>query len=153
MIRVFALFSLILLAGCATTGMTAAPIAVANVGPVSLSFGDLPDTPNAVQDTFDSAFGVEAPLHGIPFDAGDSGTVIVQGYLSVAGSASGTLLIYVFDFVDRDGNRLTRIGGQMSTEEAPTDPWDAVDYALVQAVAARVLGEFRVWLDDNRVSA
>ena len=119
MIRVLALLSLILLAGCTATGMTATPIVIANVGPVSLSFADFPDAPNRVQDNFYSTFAVDAPIRGIPFDPGDSGTVIARGYLSVAGSASGTLLIYVFDFVDQDGNRLTRVGGQMSTQQAP----------------------------------
>jgi len=152
-IRVLALFSLILLAGCTATGMTATPIVIANVGPVSLSFADFPDAPNRVQDNFYSTFAVDAPIRGIPFDPGDSGTVVARGYLSVAGSASGTLLIYVFDFVDQDGNRLTRVGGQMSSPQAPEDPWDAVDNALIEGVVSHVLDEFRSWLDDNRVTA
>lgn len=153
MIRVLALISVLLLAGCTTTGTPASPIAVANVGSVSLSFADLPDAPSRVRDAFASAFASEAPQHGIPFDAGTGGTVIARGYLSVAGSASGTLLIYVFDFEDSSGNRLTRIGGQMSSEAAAPDPWDAVDSTLVEGVVTHVLDEFRSWLDDNRVSA
>lgn len=153
MIRVLALFSVLLLAGCATTGNDAAPYAVADIGPVSLSLADLPDTPSRVESAFYSAFATEAPRRGVPFAPGTSGTIIVRGYLSVAGSASGTLLIYVFDFEDKDGNRLIRIGGQASSQTATTDPWEAVDNALIGGVVTRVLDDFRRWLDDNRVSA
>ncbi len=153
MIRVLALISIFLLAGCTTTGPAATSAAVANTGSVSLSLADLPDTPDRVQDAFSSAFAIEASAHGIQFDPGAGGTVIARGYLSVAGSASGTLLIYVFDFEDGNGNRLTRIGGQTSSEAASPDPWDAIDSTLVDGVVTHVLDEFRRWLDDNRVSA
>ncbi len=151
MIRVISLIAVILLAGCTTTMQGPATPQIAGIGSVSLSMYDFPDAPNRVQDTFYSTFATAAPLRGIAFNPGLDGTVRVRGYLSVAGSASGTLLIYVFDFEDSAGNRLTRIGGQTSTHSAPNDPWDAVDYTLARGVVDDVLDQFRAWIDDNNV--
>lgn len=152
MVRLAALLSLVLLAGCVTPAISNDP-ARSSVPPgIVLSLTDVGDAPNRVQDLFYTAVGERAFLRDIPFDPGLGGTVWMRGYLSTVASASGTLLVYVFDFDDRTtGQRLVRVGGQINSRASPGDPWEIVDYSLASEVADDVLAQFQDWANQNGV--
>lgn len=152
MIRIAALLSAILLTGCVTSATSdVANQSVAERANISLSFDDVGDAPNRVQDAFYVAFGDVAFLADIPFDPGVDGTYSVQGFLSVVGSESGTLLIYVFEFDNRVGQRVVRVSGQVSSRATPEDPWDIVDYDMARSLAEEAIDEFEDWLRENYV--
>ena len=150
MIRVLALIPVLLLAGCLVVD-DRPPLQIAGVGQVSLSFLPVFDVPDDVEDALDEAFDDEAFIRGIDFDPSVGGTVGISSYVSVVASGSGTLVIYVFDFADRAGNRLLRVGGQMSSPKSPDNPWEVLDYDLARDIAEEVLGEFEDWLEQNGV--
>lgn len=151
MIRVLSLVSAILLAGCTTVAMEPAPPPqVAGIGIVSLSFLGMDDVPEHVEELFEEAFDHRAFFHRIDFER-RNGTVGIVGYMSVVSSGAGTLVVYVFDFVDRAGNRLLRVGGREITTAAPENPWDVITEDFAEDLAEEALDEFDDWLDDNRV--
>lgn len=149
MLRLAALLAAIALAACTTTPTTPA----SNAQPaVTLSMRDLQDAPNRVQDLFYAALSQEAFLQdGIAWDPGVTGEVVVRGFLSIVASDSGTLLIYVFDFEDRSGQRLLRVSDQVNSRSTPDDPWDIVDFSFAADIWDDVLDQFADWLAQNSV--
>lgn len=146
MIRVLSLVSILFLAGCST--LSGSSLQVAGVGTVSLAILDIADAPAPAEATLSEAFGDSASAHGIDFSE-DVGTVGIHGYLSFAPSSVGTLVVYVFDFVDQAGNRLVRASGQANSPLSPSNPWDVIDSALATTIVNDALDTFEAWAADN----
>ncbi len=70
----------------------------------------------------------------------------VQGYLSAVGGPSGTVLVFVWDIADRNGQRVHRVSGQESSTKGAPDPWAAVDGETLQIVALRTVDAIAAWL-------
>jgi hypothetical protein len=70
----------------------------------------------------------------------------LQGYLSAVGGPSGTVLVFVWDIADRNGQRVHRVSGQESSTKGAPDPWAAVDAETLRIVALRTVDAFAAWL-------
>ncbi len=146
MIRVIALVSVLFLAGCSTLGGSS--VQVAGIGSVSLSIVDIPDAPAVAETQFSQAFDSGTSDRGIAFSH-DTGNVGIYGYISFAPSSVGTLVVYVFDFVDQAGNRLFRMSGQATSPSSPADPWEVIDPALAATIVDDALDAFEDWAAVN----
>jgi hypothetical protein len=153
-IRALRLAPLVFLAGCVATagGYPAAPPQVASIGEVELGLAEMDGVPVEVQLLMMEEFDRASFTRRITFDA-PAPSIEIRGYLTVVASGAGTLFIYVFDFEDRSGRRLLRVGGQVSSLETPPDPWEAFDRDLADQIVDHVFGEFDAWLAENAVGA
>jgi hypothetical protein len=75
-----------------------------------------------------------------------SATYVVKGYLSAIGDNRGTLLVYVWDVTDRNGQRLHRVSGQEPGGGSSTDPWSGITDEAVQNAAARTIDDLVSWV-------
>jgi hypothetical protein len=153
-VRALRLAPLVFLAGCVATAGSypAAPPQVASIGEVELSLEEMDDVPVDAQILIVDEFDHEAFTRRIKFDAPNP-SIEIKGYVTVVASGAGTLFIYVFDFEDRSGRRLLRVGGRVSTPETPADPWAAFDRHLADQIVDHVFDEFDAWLAENAVGA
>ncbi len=152
--RVLRLAPLVLLAGCVATAGSypAAPPQVASIGEVEFGFGEMDGVPVEVELLITGEFDRASFARRIKFDT-SSPSVEIRGYLTVVASGAGTLFVYVFDFEDRSGRRLLRVGGQVSSLETPPDPWTAFDRQLAVQIVGHIFEEFDEWLAENAVGA
>lgn len=153
MVRALSLAPLIFVAGCV---MTPAPLPqppqIPSIGEVRLALDDMEGVPDEVRELVYREIDQQAFSRGIAFDS-HSVTVEIHGYLSVVAGGPGTLVIYVFDFEDRSGRRLFRVGGQATSLEAPADPWDAFDRELADRIVDELFEAFDQWVAENAVGA
>ncbi|WP_371312005.1 hypothetical protein [Pseudovibrio flavus] len=77
---------------------------------------------------------------------GAPATYRVKGFLSATGSQDSSVVFYVFDIVDANGNRLQRIEGQESSEGGTGDPWAHVTRDTLERIAARSVVAIEAWL-------
>lgn len=147
MIRVLSLLLVLALAACATTdnSTTTTPIpppTAANAGGVTLTA--IEGAPDAVTSTLTAAFHATAAGRGLR--ANEAGAAFsFHGYFSVVGSTAGTLLIYVWDVTSADGDRVTRISGQISSTQIAADPWTVVAASLAAQAIADTFDDFQTW--------
>jgi hypothetical protein len=79
--------------------------------------------------------------------SGDPATThMLKGYLAAISDNRATTVIYVWDVLDRSGNRLHRIQGQRKVEGAAGDGWQAVSPDVMRAIGDTTIDEFAVWL-------
>lgn len=151
MVRLFVIAPLLLLAGCLTAVPPPPSPQLAGIGEVRLDLDEMEDVPESVQELIYREIDRTAYFRGIPFDTSGT-TVVITGYLRlVTGGATGTLVVYVFDFEDRFGRRLLRVGGQVPSLGPAVDPWDAVDREVVNRIVDDLFEEFDDWLAANAV--
>lgn len=72
-------------------------------------------------------------------------THILKGFFSTSPEGGATVVYYVWDVMDRNGNRVHRFSGQEKVSAAG-DGWTAVTDATMQAIADRTADEFALWL-------
>jgi hypothetical protein len=70
----------------------------------------------------------------------------VKGYFSALNDGSGTILVYVWDVLDRDGARVHRISGQERGVKSAGDPWDGIGPDLLSKVAGTTMTSLRSWM-------
>lgn len=70
----------------------------------------------------------------------------VKGYFSALEDGGGTLLVYVWDVLDRNNKRVYRINGQEQSNAKAADPWSAVTPEMMDRVARSTLSQLRTWL-------
>ncbi|MEM9279470.1 MAG: hypothetical protein AAGA76_12920 [Pseudomonadota bacterium] len=73
----------------------------------------------------------------------------VKGYFSALNDGSGTLLIYIWDIMDRNGKRLHRINGQERTSSIKSDPWQAITDEELARVADATAQRLKSWVETN----
>lgn len=72
--------------------------------------------------------------------AGGAATPVrLKGYFSAFNDGSSATLVYVWDVLDPNDQRIHRIQGQESVPGTSSDPWADIDQATLDAVAARTL--------------
>ena len=76
-------------------------------------------------------------------------TYQVKGYFSALNDGSGTLLIYIWDVVDKSGKRIHRINGQERTSTSKADPWQAITEDELERVADATAARLKSWVDTN----
>lgn len=70
----------------------------------------------------------------------------VKGYFSALEDGSGTLLVYVWDVLDRNNKRIYRINGQEQTSNKSSDPWTSVTPTMLDRVAKNTTSQLKSWL-------
>ena len=70
----------------------------------------------------------------------------VKGYFSALEDGSGTLLVYVWDVLDRNNKRVYRINGQEQSNAKSSDPWGAVTPQMLNRVADNTMAQLKSWL-------
>ena len=73
-------------------------------------------------------------------------TYIVKGYFSTMAEGRQTIVLYVWDIYDRNGNRLHRINGQQKAGTGKNEGWSAVSAANMQSIADDTIDQLAVWL-------
>jgi len=73
----------------------------------------------------------------------------VKGYFSALDDGSGTILVYIWDILDRGGKTLHRISGEERTGARKTDPWAAIDNRLIDRVVGRTMQNLRQWINTS----
>ena len=149
--RIFGLAPIVLLTGCVIAAVPPPPPPqVPALGEVRLGYDEMDNVPFEVEEVIYREIDGEAFSRGISFDSVPT-TIDIQGYLSVVTSGEGTLVIYVFDLIDRTGRRILRVGGQLTSLESPPDPWGAVDRHIADQMVDRLFEAFDQWLAENAV--
>ena len=73
----------------------------------------------------------------------------VKGYFSALEDGSGTLLVYVWDVLDRNNKRVYRINGQEQTSGKSADPWSSVTPQMLDRVAQSTVSQLKSWLGSR----
>lgn len=73
----------------------------------------------------------------------------VKGYFSALEDGNGTLLVYVWDVLDRNNRRVYRINGQEQTSARSADPWGAVSPDMLERVAQSTVSQLKTWLSSR----
>ena len=71
----------------------------------------------------------------------------VKGYFSALSDGSGTLLVYIWDVLDKSGKRLHRINGQERAGSIKPDPWQAITDVELGRVADTTAARLKSWVD------
>lgn len=79
------------------------------------------------------------------------GDHILKGYLSAFRSGSGTTVVYVWDVLDLDGNRLNRIQGQDEVPGVLADPWANVPARTMENIATHTFESYLAWIQNKPV--
>lgn len=92
-----------------------------------------------------------ATSSGVPVVASvqDGAQYQVKGYFSALEDGGGTLLVYVWDVLDRNNKRVYRINGQEQSSSRSSDPWGAVNSQMIDRVAASTIAQLKSWLSTQ----
>lgn len=88
-----------------------------------------------------------ARAEGLPIrSSGDTTSDhILKGYFSALNDGGKTTVVYVWDILDGDGNRLHRIQGQDTVAKTAADAWGAVPPETMQAIAEKTIAAYLEW--------
>ena len=125
------------------------------VGPsVPVAMESLEGLPLAVSARFSAALASEAQAREIAFvDASGQPRFRLRGFLNAYPSDGGTKVAWVWDVFDARQQRARRVDGVEVLRRADTDPWNAVDDAVLRRIAARSLDEVGGFLVDRSADA
>jgi len=92
-----------------------------------------------------------ASSSGVPVVASvqDGAQYQVKGYFSALEDGGGTLLVYVWDVLDRNNKRVYRINGQEQTSSRSSDPWGSVNSQMIDRVAQSTVAQLKSWLSTQ----
>ncbi len=165
----FALSTALALAGCAgsnalqpnaLTSTQEEAIAAASSNPAGRQTASLAAAANprlAIPPAIGAPDSANAPLNarlvtraqelGIPLTAAASADgLTMKGYFSAISEGPQTTVIYVWDVIDGQGNRLTRIQGQERGARTSGDGWTSVGPELMQRIADQTIDAYASWL-------
>lgn len=125
-----------------TTSNLAAP-----AGQASISFTPVIGAPVEAVQPLSRQLGTEARARGIVIlQSGDANsTHILKGYFSAFTDGDKTTVGFVWDVLDPSGTRLHRIRGQEAAPGTAEDPWDVVQEATMETIAARTIADYMAW--------
>ncbi|MCO6387675.1 hypothetical protein [Aliihoeflea sp. 40Bstr573] len=84
---------------------------------------------------------------GIPLGSTASAAgLTMKGYFSAITEGPQTTVIYVWDVIDAEGNRLTRIQGQEHGPSRAGSGWTSVEPELMQRIADQTIDAYASWL-------
>lgn len=117
-----------------------------SVAPVA--FLPVTGAPQTAVATLAGAMRGAAQANGVPVVVSlDRGARYqIKGYFSALADSSGSTLVYVWDVLDGQGNRLHRISGQERGGPAQGDPWTGIGQETLSKVANSTMGNLRNWL-------
>lgn len=70
----------------------------------------------------------------------------MKGYFSAFTEGTQTTVIYVWDVIDANGNRLTRIQGQERTPRVAGEGWASVEPQVMDRIADQTIDAYASWL-------
>ena len=129
----------------ATTGQTVASRHASKSG--TISFTPVIGAPaNAVQP-LSRHLGSHARTRGLTILRSTSAQSdhILKGYFSAFSDGDKTTVAFVWDVLDSSGNRLHRIRGQEIAQGTATDPWEVVEAATMEMIAAKTISNYLSW--------
>lgn len=93
-----------------------------------------------------------ASSSGVPVVASvqDGAQYQVKGYFSALEDGGGTLLVYVWDVLDRNNKRVYRINGQEQSSSRSSDPWGSVSTQMIDRVAQSTVSQLKSWLSTQQ---
>lgn len=117
---------------------------------ITIAFEPFTGAPGNIADELSTAIGKKASIEGIKLvrRVGADATYRVNGYLSATGQPGKGTVFYVFDVVDRSGQRLKRISGTEETGGSTGDPWTGATSSVLQRIADRSVVELKAWLNQ-----
>lgn len=92
-----------------------------------------------------------ASSNGIVLTQRDSAETQYQlkGYLSAFSDETQTNVVYVWDILNTNNQRVYRIQGQKSISTITNDAWQAVSADIMEAIAAETITAFNNWQSSN----
>lgn len=113
------------------------------------AFAPVTGAPSSLITALNSAINDHAKERGLNIvqDGDPTATYTVHGYLSAVGDSQNTLLVYVWDVVDRDGRRLHRISGQETGSGSTVDPWQGIKESTIRTAARNAIDDLKAWSD------
>lgn len=117
----------------------------------SVAFLPVSNAPQSAVTNLTSSIKNAATANNVPIVASvqDGASYQVKGYFSALEDGSGTLLVYVWDVLDRSNKRVYRISGQEQSAGKSTDPWSSVTPQMIDRVASSTLAQLRTWLSSR----
>ncbi|WP_136660255.1 hypothetical protein [Nitratireductor sp. XY-223] len=113
----------------------------------TISFTPVIGAPVGAVQPLSRQLGSEARARGLVIlNSGDGNSNhILKGYFSAFTDGDKTTVAFVWDVLDRSGTRLHRIRGQEVAQGTAADPWDVVQDATMEAIAARTIADYVAW--------
>jgi hypothetical protein len=103
--------------------------------------------PESAIGPLNQRLSVRAQELGIPLtSAASADGLTMKGYFSAITEGPQTTVIYVWDVIDGQGNRLTRIQGQERGPRLTGDGWTSVGPDMMQRIADQTIDAYASWL-------
>ena len=114
---------------------------------VSLRFDPVVGAASAATAPLSARLAMRAQETGIAIAPQEgSASMTMKGFFSAITDNGTTTVIYVWDVIDPEGNRLHRIQGQQPAPAGGSQGWDAVTDATMQAIADETMNQLVAWL-------
>ena len=116
-----------------------------------LAFEPITGLPDERATTFATALGQSAAEQELNVVSRESDEVDLRlkGYITATSEGRETVVAYVWDIFDTEGERVHRIEGEERLPATLPDPWQAVTDDALQAVARRTVGSLQAWLGSG----
>jgi len=117
----------------------------------SVTFLPVSNAPQTAVTNLARSIRNEAQRQGVPVvgSVQQGAAYQVKGYFSALEDGSGTLLVYVWDILDRSNKRVYRINGQEQAGGRSSDPWSAVTPQMLDRVAQTTMAQLKSWLSTR----
>ena len=137
----------------AETGLTASQFAVTEQSGTGTKIHILPivGAPADKIAALSRTLSANASSNGIVLTQRNSAETQYQlkGYLSAFSDETQTNVVYVWDILDTNSERIYRIQGQKNTSTITNDAWQAVSADIMEAIAAETITAFNNWQSSN----
>lgn len=124
----------------------------ASLKPISpVTFLPVTGAPQSTVSTLASSIRAAAQKDNIPIvvSADQGARYQIKGYFSALSEGNNTLLVYVWDVLDLNGNRVHRISGQERAGSSSGDPWASIDESVIARVAKITMADLRSWMSTR----
>ncbi|MGI9400637.1 MAG: hypothetical protein ACR2O0_05240 [Rhizobiaceae bacterium] len=124
----------------------------ASLKPISpVTFLPVTGAPQSTVTTLASSIRSAAKQDNVPIvvSADQGARYQVKGYFSALSEGNNTLLVYVWDVLDVNGNRVHRISGQERAGRSSGDPWASIDEGVIDRVAKITIADLRSWMSTR----
>ena len=115
----------------------------------SIVFLPVEGAPQSTVSALNRSLRNSSQVHGLGLVPGNTTNAKyrVKGYFSALNDGTGTLLVYIWDVVDQNGNRIHRINGRERTGNASADPWQSITDQEISAVADTTAAKLKSWVE------
>lgn len=130
-----------------TAPTTAPASAAAPQGTTAIRFLPIIGAPLEAVRPLSRELAVAAQAHGLTIKPSNDQSAghMLKGYFSASGDGPNTDIIYVWDVLDSQGNRLTRISGQEKIPGNSGKPWSNVPPDVMKKIASETIASYVSW--------